>query len=195
MGKMVKEIALLRNHLVADKGDVCIDFSRANAVIPHLKKCLKNKTPLVIGTTGWEKEIPFAKKLVEEEGGTALFAPNFSLGVAYFLKLIENGIKLFPHAERVGLETHHSEKQDAPSGTAKNIETKFNIPFSSLRIGSVTGKHEVIFETEYEQITLTHAAKNREGFALGAVCVAEWILNQKGWLTLDDYLHSTDHSL
>lgn len=193
MGRMVERLAIDAGHTIAAQGDVSIDFSAPEGVIPNLKKCVENKIPVVIGTTGWEKWIDEAKEIAAE--GTALYAPNFSLGVAAFRTLIEKAIDLLPHADRAGLEVHHKQKLDTPSGTAREFSETFEIPFTSLRIGTVIGKHEVMLETTTDRITLTHEAKNREGFALGAIRVAEWIRDQKGWLTLDDYLHCSDYTL
>lgn len=190
---MIEALALDMGHEIAEQGDVCIDFSSADSVIPNLKACIKQNIPVVIGTTGWEAHMEEAKQIAKD--GTALYAPNFSLGIALLGKLIEQTSKALPNAEKAGLDLHHSTKKDAPSGTAKRLSNQFSIPFSSLRIGSAYGTHEVIFETDTDRITLKHEAKNREGFARGALCVAQWIINQKGWLTLDDYLHSTHHTV
>ena len=193
MGQMVEKLALKKGYTIADQGDVCIDFSSAEGVIANLKNCVKQNIPVVIGTTGWEHHLEEAKEIAQD--GCALYAPNFSLGIALLGKLIEQTAKALPCAEKAGLDLHHSQKKDAPSGTAKRLSSQFSIPFSSMRIGSAYGTHEVIFETDNDRITLKHEAKNREGFAAGALAVAEWIIDQKGWLTLDDYLHSTHHSI
>lgn len=192
MGKLVEKLALEAGHTVSSFGDVCIDFSAPEAVIPNLKACIEKQIPVVIGTTGWEDRLEEAKEIAAH--GTALYAPNFSLGVAAFGQLIETALNLLPEAQRAGFEVHHCQKKDAPSGTAKELTRRFKIPFSSMRIGSCFGKHEVHLETATDRLIISHEAKSREGFALGALQVAEWIIDQKGWLTLNDYLHSTHYT-
>ncbi len=199
MGKLVARIAEARDHQIVhflEEADACIDFSSPAAVLGHIEQACSAGVPIVIGTTGWEESLPAARKLVEENGTAALYAPNFSVGIALFRKLLLEARHLFAGYEIAGVETHHAQKKDAPSGTAKAIASDLHIPpFSSIRLGSIVGRHEVIFDSPVETVTLKHEAKNREGFALGAVQAAEWIPDQKGWLTLDDMLHSSDYAI
>ncbi len=200
MGKLVASLAEARNHQIVDvleEADVCIDFSVAKAVLDHVTQACAAKVPIVIGTTGWEESLPLAHKLVAESENGALYAPNFAIGIALFRKLLIQAQNLYADYALSGEETHHTEKKDAPSGTAKAIahDLKMESPFSSQREGAVVGKHEVVFDSPIDTISLKHEAKNREGFALGAIQAAEWICNQKGWFTLDDMLHSTNHSV
>jgi 4-hydroxy-tetrahydrodipicolinate reductase len=199
MGKLVAHIAEDRGHQIvptAEDADAYIDFSVADAVLRHVEEaCLKRK-PIVIGTTGWEKDMQAARQLVEKNKSAALYASNFSLGIAHFRALLKEARHLLAGFEAAGFEIHHNQKKDAPSGTAKSIACDLETPpFSSLRLGSIIGQHEVVFDSPYETITIKHSAKNREGFALGAVHAAEWIHEKKGWLTLDDMLHSSDYSV
>jgi len=200
MGKMVAQIADTRDHQLVsslDEADVCIDFSAGEVVLDHVRLACAAAVPIVIGTTGWESDLSIAQDLVEKSENAALYAPNFSLGVAFFRKLLKEAHHLFADYEIAGVEFHHQQKKDAPSGTAKAIaeDLEMPTPFSSVRCGSLIGKHEILFDSPVDTITLTHEAKNREGFALGAVKAAEWILDQKGWCTLDDMLHSADYAV
>lgn len=197
---MVARIAEVRDHTLVsslDEADVCIDFSVAEAVAHHVEEACHAHVPIVIGTTGWEKDLPLVQKYVAESHNAALYAPNFSIGIALFRKLLKEARRLYADYALTGVETHHDQKQDAPSGTAKAIAQDLNMhtPFSSLRLGTIVGKHEVLFDSPVETISLKHEAKNREGFALGAVQAAEWICGQTGWFTLDDMLHSTHYAV
>ncbi|MCC5832762.1 MAG: hypothetical protein JJU12_06950 [Chlamydiales bacterium] len=199
MGKSVARIAEGRNHQIVSSiqdAEACIDFSVSEAVLEHVEEVCRAQLPIVIGTTGWEKDLPVVQRLVEKSGNAALYAPNFSIGIALFRKLLLEARRLFADFEIAGLEIHHSEKKDAPSGTAAAIAKDLGISsFSSLRVGSIVGRHEVLFDSFQETITIRHEAKNRDGFALGAVQTAEWIIDQKGWLTLDDMLYSTHYAI
>lgn len=199
MAKEVRAIAEARGHtylLSLNESSVAIDFSHASVVIDHVKIACAHGIPLIIGTTGWEGSLPRAKELVMEAEIGALHAPNFSLGIAYFQKLLKEARTLFSEYAVCGVEYHHQEKKDAPSGTAKALaQILGSSPFASVRCGSIIGKHEVLFDSPIETITLTHEAKNRKGFAQGAVIAAEWIIGKKGWFSLDDLLHSPDHTL
>lgn len=194
MGKMVEKLSLELGHSIVDfkEAEVCIDFSHATVVLKHVKWAAHHHIPLVIGTTGWEADMEEAKKLIELGSTAALFSPNFSLGVAYFTLLLKQAKRFFSDYEIAGVEYHHSQKKDSPSGTAKYIAKalEMHAPFASVRVGKVVGKHEVIFDSSVDAITLTHEAHNREGFALGALKAAAWILNKKGWYSLDDMLRS-----
>ncbi len=200
MGKRVAHLAGARgHHIVSDLGeaDAAIDFSVAEAVLLHVEKTCATHVPLVIGTTGWEEKLPIAQQMVTNASNAALYAPNFSLGVALFRKLLKEAAPLLAHYEISGCEWHHATKQDAPSGTAKAIQRDLVMksPFASVREGEKVGTHTVTFDSQVDQITLTHEAKSRDGFALGAIQVAEWIHDKTGWFTLDDMLHSADYAL
>lgn len=195
---MVERLALELNCSVVDpsNADVCIDFSHATVVLEHIKWAVEWEKPLVIGTTGWESDMKAAHSLVEKSKIGVIFSPNFSLGVAHFIHLLKHARARLLDYEIAGVEYHHNQKQDRPSGTAKRISEALNMsmPFASVRCGSITGKHEVLFDSPFDTITLIHEARNREDFAKGALRAAAWIRDKKGWYTLDD-LYSADYPL
>ncbi len=194
MGKAVEKIALASGFRVnlsdLSKADVFIDFSHADRVLEHCKLAAEQKKPIVIGTTGWEKQLPDVKALIKEAYIGCFYAPNFSIGVFLFTKIVEEAAKLLnTRYDAAGLEMHHDQKKDSPSGTAKAIAEKLDIPpFASLRLGSIVGTHSVFFDSDEDMITLTHQAKSRDAFAKGAVQAANWVLNKKGFFTMDDML-------
>lgn len=199
MGSLIKQKAV--NHEIVNfchEANVCIDFSHHSLVLDNIKMACDVKKPIIIGTTGWDEDLEKAKQLVLDSNNAALYSPNFSLGVAHFRQLLSHANTIFDDQyERAGIEWHHIDKKDAPSGTAKLLSRDLNLktPFSSVRCGSIIGKHEILFDSPYETITITHEAKNRDGFACGAIVAAEWILNKKGWFTLDDMLYSSNNSV
>lgn len=199
MGKLIEREALLKEHEIILKtnsqekdlskignADICIDFSNSESVFTHLSECVKQKKNVVIGTTGWEEKIQDAKRMVEDSDIGVLYAPNFSIGVHKFIKLLEYAAKALGEYESAGVEWHHSQKKDAPSGTAKEIMKRLGINFSSVRCGSIPGTHEVIFDSPFDSITIRHEAKGREAFAKGALDAAAWLLGKKGFFTLED---------
>jgi 4-hydroxy-tetrahydrodipicolinate reductase len=194
MGKMVEQLACEQGHSITDFqcADVCIDFSHPDVVLKHVKWAVHHQKPIVIGTTGWEAAAAAAKELIEKGGGAALASANFSLGMACFIKLLQHARSLFSDYEIAGVEYHHSQKKDSPSGTAKTIAHALEMatPFASVRCGRIAGKHEVIFDSPFDSITLTHEAHHREGFAHGAIRAAEWLVDKTGWFTFDDMLRS-----
>lgn len=200
MGQRVAALAQERGHTIVASihdADVAIDFSIAHLVLEHIRAACKAEIPIVIGTTGWEADLPRAKELISQSNASALYAPNFSLGVALFKKLLKQAQNLLTDYAIAGVEFHHKEKKDAPSGTAKAIaeELEMRTPFSAVRCGSIIGKHEVLFDSPQDSLTFIHEAKSRDGFALGAIKAAEWIWKQKGWFTLDDMLLSADYTI
>lgn len=212
MGKMIEEIASAQHHTVVAKFsktlslgyledvDVCIDFSQASCLLENVQKCAAAKKPLVIGTTGWDKEEEAVKAIVKQSGIGAIYSTNFSEGVFFFLRLIAEAAKWDFPFEVAGMELHHKTKLDAPSGTAKAMSAVYGreIPFASVRLGSLSGTHSLIFDSPTDTITLKHEAKNRKGFAIGALKAAKWILNKTGWYTLEEMYGTMDiinHSL
>ncbi len=193
MGEVVElEAKRLHYPIVEPSGaDVCIDFSHSDVAIDHVEWAITHQIPLIIGTTGWESQLPHAQKRVEETESTAILAsPNFSLGVALFIQLAKHAKALFAEYDLAGIECHHKEKTDAPSGTALKIAHQLDMknPFSSVRCGTITGKHMLLFDSPSDSITLTHEAHSRAGFARGALKAAAWILGKKGWFTLEEML-------
>jgi 4-hydroxy-tetrahydrodipicolinate reductase len=222
MGKIVEQTALRRGHTIAGRidvdnnneldratADVAIEFSHPDAAFDNVRRCIERGIPVVCGTTGWLSRKGEIEKLVSERNGTFFYASNFSLGVNIFFKVNEYLARMmnsFPEYEISLDEVHHSEKKDAPSGTAitlaegilRNVERKKkwtlgsgnaeDIAITAFRIDQIPGTHVVKYASRIDDIEIKHTAHSREGFALGAVMVAEWILDKKGCLTMDDYL-------
>ena len=191
MGKEVERSALLRGHTITSKeeADVWIDFSHPKDMLERVNEALAHHKPFVIGTTGWDPEE--AKKRTLAQQGALFFAPNFSLGVHLFLKIVQEAYKrLSPLGlyDVAGHEIHHNQKLDSPSGTAKLLSTIIGKEFSSTRVGYVPGTHTITFDSPCDTITLKHEARSREGFALGAVIAAEWLQDKKGFFTMEDLM-------
>ena len=221
MGKMIEEIALGRNHAIAAKidvgtvegdlseADVAIDFSTPKAAFSNIKTCISKGIPVISGTTGWLEQYQEIVELCEQEQGAFIYASNFSLGVNIFFALNSHLAEMMKNLSQytVGIEEiHHTQKLDAPSGTAISLaegivekttlegwtmeqEEEEKIRISSKRIGKVPGTHTVTYQSNVDQIELKHTAHNREGFALGAVIAAEWILGKKGVFSMKDVLN------
>lgn len=218
MGKIVEKIAIEKGHEVTmrfsqklgtlqkrkkelDQVDLAIDFSHPSCVISHLEICLACEIPLVIGTTGWEDHQDIAQEMVAQMKGSCFYAPNFSMGVFLFQQIVTYAASLMKSIHEYdvsGLECHHRQKLDAPSGTAKMLarciqeqmgkESNDHSLFASVRCGHNPGLHSIYFDSVADSITLTHQARNREGFAYGAITAAEWILSRKGFFTFEDML-------
>ena len=180
----VDEIAaMLRRH------DVAIDFSIGSMVLKNVEACALAGVPLVEGTTGWKDQENRAREIVAEHNGALVYGANFSIGVNVFYRLVQNAAQLFSGLDQYEAfieEQHHSRKRDAPSGTAlqlKKVMAAFviaEIPIASTRAGHIPGTHRVGFDSAADQITLTHTARSREGFAAGALLAARWIIGRKG---------------
>ncbi|MFC2103875.1 4-hydroxy-tetrahydrodipicolinate reductase, partial [Bacteroidota bacterium] len=190
--------------------DVAIEFSVPQSVFYNINLCFDNNIPVVCGTTGWLDKFEQVIERCENENKAFFYASNYSIGVNLFFKLNKHLAKMmnaFPDYNIRVEETHHTQKLDAPSGTAitltkdliENIERKNKweneIPSSndsicikSYREGSVPGNHKVIYESDFDKITIENDAKSRKGFALGAVLAAEYLVNKKGYHTMDDLL-------
>ena len=175
--------AMLRRH------DVAVDFSVGPAVLRNVEACALAGVPLVEGTTGWKDQESRAKEIVTEHGGALVYGANFSIGVNVFYRLVANAAKLFGGLDQYEAfieEQHHSRKRDAPSGTALKLKSvlaefiKRDTPIASTRAGEIPGTHRVGFDSAADQITLTHIARSREGFAAGALLAAHWIVGRKG---------------
>lgn len=175
--------AMLRRH------DVAVDFSVGPAVLRNVEACAIAGVPLVEGTTGWKDQESRAKEIVTEHGGALVYGANFSIGVNVFYRIVGKAAELFAGLDQYEPfieEQHHSRKKDAPSGTAlklKSVLTEFikgDIPIASTRAGNIPGTHRVGFDSAADQITLTHMARSREGFAGGALLAARWIVGRKG---------------
>jgi 4-hydroxy-tetrahydrodipicolinate reductase len=193
------------------KGDVAIEFSHPEAAFNNVKRCLEKSIPVVCGTTGWLKHKPEADALCREKNGAFFYASNYSLGVNIFFKLNEHLAKMMGRFQEYDVtldEIHHVEKKDAPSGTAISLaegilkhsmvkktwvkdeeaEKPEEIPIKSFRIDQIPGTHVVKYSSPIDDLEIRHIAHSREGFAKGAVMVAEWIRDKKGVLGMDDFL-------
>lgn len=220
MGKMIEQVAQQRGHTIVakidvdskdidfSKMDVAIDFSMPNAAFDNIASCFEHNVPVISGTTGWLDDYEKAVTLCKEKNGGFIYASNFSLGVNVFFELnarlakMMNGLKQYQVSME---EIHHTQKLDAPSGTAITLaesiidhtnymdwklkEASVNeIPITSKRIGTTPGTHTVVYDSNVDTIEIKHTAHNREGFALGAVIAAEWLVGKTGVFNMKDVL-------
>ena len=169
--------------------DVAIDFSTGDAVIKNIEACALAHVPLVEGTTGWKQHESAAKQLMIEHSGAMVYGANFSIGVNLFYRIVKQAAALFSAVDGYAPfieEAHHNRKRDAPSGTALKLRDIMSehlgpdIPTSSTRAGYIPGTHRVGFDSEADQILLTHTARSRQGFANGALLAAHWIAGRTG---------------
>jgi 4-hydroxy-tetrahydrodipicolinate reductase len=220
MGKMGKAIALLAPErgveIVARIDDangsqvgvtaeslagaqVAIEFTMPAAAPGNIRACLAAGCPIVVGTTGWYDQMPAIRAEVAAAGGALLSAPNFSVGVAVFDRVVAEAARLFaevPGFDAHMIETHHNQKKDAPSGTAGSLARTAEaamgraVPITSVRVGSVPGTHEIIFDAPFEQVRLVHEARDRRVFAEGALVAARWLVGKTGVYGMQDVLTS-----
>ena len=191
--------------------DVAIEFTRPDTVVEHIKTAIGQKLPIVVGTTAWSKSQEEIFELVSQTQGSLLYASNFSVGVNIFQQLTEKLAQLIESQVQYTLrieETHHLQKLDAPSGTAVTLaegiianNTNYNewqlgnevlsnqISIVAHREPDVPGTHEVFATSTIDTITLSHEAHSREGFALGAILAAEFLLGKQGVFTMKDVLN------
>jgi 4-hydroxy-tetrahydrodipicolinate reductase len=178
--------------------DVAVEFTEPKAAVANIIAALRAGVPVVAGTTGWYDQLPAVTEVANKGGTALLWSPNFSLGVNVLIELARYaGALMQPLGEFDAqiVETHHSRKKDAPSGTATAIAKaaaeglKRAIPTTSVRIGSVPGTHELIFDGLYEQVSLTHLARDRRVFAEGALAAADWLVGKRGVFTMRDVLN------
>ncbi|HVA58547.1 MAG: dihydrodipicolinate reductase C-terminal domain-containing protein [Gemmatimonadaceae bacterium] len=183
--------------------EVAVEFTTAQAAPENIRVAAAARCPIVVGTTGWNAERPAVERFVREVGGALLAAPNFSLGVAAFMLTVEaaaGAMRLAPGFDVHLIETHHAQKQDAPSGTAIALaqvaaaKLGHDVPITSVRTGSVPGIHELIFDAQFEQIRLVHTARDRRVFAEGALLAAKWLVGRRGIYALRDVLTDTGGS-
>jgi len=195
--------------------DVCIDFSTPTATIENIKAVADCGKNIVVGTTGWFDKLKEIEKVVKEKKIGFLHSPNFSLGMNIFYQVISSTSHIFEKFDCYDVaihEIHHKGKADSPSGTAltlgqiilQNIRRKKEmlhetvhkqikseqLHITSSRIGNVIGTHSVLFDSDADTIELLHTAKNRVGFALGALAAAEWLKGKKGVYTMKDVIIS-----
>jgi 4-hydroxy-tetrahydrodipicolinate reductase len=178
---------------------VAVEFTEPEAAAANIEAALRAGIPIVSGTTGWYDALPRLRALAVELNGALFTAPNFSVGVAAFGRIAERAATVFAPLTAFDaqiVETHHSAKKDAPSGTAAMLRDVVrapldrDIPVTSIRVGSVPGTHEIIFDAPFEQIRLTHEARDRRVFADGALLAARWLIGRRGVFTMSDLLDS-----
>jgi 4-hydroxy-tetrahydrodipicolinate reductase len=190
--------------------DVAIEFTTPSSAWHNISVCFDADTPVVSGTTGWHDRIPEIKERCLRENKTLLYSSNFSIGVNILFHINRQLARLInpfdQYKPRIE-EIHHTKKLDAPSGTAislaqgvvgeinrlqkwKLAETADNqtLPVKAIRADDITGIHEVIYESDIDILSIRHSAKNRKGFALGTIMAAEFILNKRGFFTMEDVL-------
>ena len=221
MGKAIEEILVERGHTIVAKlnrkpeaedlknTEVAIEFSHPEAAFENLKVLLENKIPTISGTTGWLNQLEEIKKINAENQCAFLYGSNFSLGVNLFFELNKHLAELmakYPAYKPEIEEIHHTQKLDAPSGTAISLAEQImenstlknweldgksadeNLPIYAKRIDHVPGTHTVSYHSEIDSIEITHTAHTRKGFALGAVLAAEWIHGKTGFFSMKDVL-------
>lgn len=183
--------------------EVAVEFTSPEAAPGNIKAATAARCPIVVGTTGWDAERADVEKFVRQVGGALLAAPNFSLGVAAFTLAVEAAaaaMRMAPGFDVHLIETHHTQKKDAPSGTALALARAAaarlgrDVPITSVRTGSVPGIHELIFDAQFEQIRLVHTARDRRVFAEGALLAARWLVGKRGIFTLRDVLTDSGDS-
>jgi 4-hydroxy-tetrahydrodipicolinate reductase len=222
MGKTIEQIAVQRGHTIVltvdkedhdydiTKADVAIDFSIPTVAFNNISNCINHKVPVISGTTGWLQDYDKAVTLCNEKHGAFIYASNFSLGVNIFFELNKTLARMMSNLKQYHVsleEIHHTQKLDAPSGTAISLangiiaehsgyeqwkldESKEKtIPIVAKRIEDVPGTHTITYKSEVDTITIEHVAHNRQGFALGAVIAAEWIAGKTGVFTMNDVLN------
>jgi 4-hydroxy-tetrahydrodipicolinate reductase len=168
--------------------DAVVDFTTPEAVIPNIEACARAGANIVVGTTGWYQDLDRMQGLVEQSGTALVWASNFSIGVNLFFHIAHMAANALNYGYHGSImERHHTHKKDAPSGTAVMIQKLMErasgkkLEITSVREGETIGMHVVLLDSPQDSILLTHDAKNRRGFALGAVRAAEWIAGKKGF--------------
>ena len=221
MGKVIERIALERGHQITlrktsstsfeglENADVAIDFSIPSVAVTNISECLNHNIPVVSGTTGWLDAYDNMVSLCNDQQGAFIYGSNFSLGVNLFFELNTYLAKMMSKFDQYKVsmeEIHHTQKLDAPSGTAISLAkdiitnssyTQWNlgtqttadsIAIDAKRIENVPGTHSICYDSAVDTIEIKHTAHNREGFALGAVIAAEWLQHKKGVFTMKDVL-------
>jgi 4-hydroxy-tetrahydrodipicolinate reductase len=231
MGQIIEQFAVERGHEIVlkissgnqaelttanlSKADVAIDFSAPNTALNNIYACFDANLPIVVGTTGWYGQLQEVKNHCLSSNNTLLYGSNFSIGVNLFFhvnKVLAKLMNNFPAYEVQVEEIHHTQKLDAPSGTAMTIAEEIignldrkkewvnelvDTPFeevlksdqlliASQRIENVPGTHTVVYSSEVDEIELKHTAHSRAGFALGAVIAAEWLEHKQGFFNIAD---------
>lgn len=223
---MIEQVALKRGHQIVaiidkdagkdewnavSKADVAIEFSMPDTAVENIQKCFAMNIPVIVGTTGWYDHAEEIKKLCLIGGKAIMSATNFSIGVNLFFhinKKLAQAMENLPEYDVKIEETHHTQKLDAPSGTAltiaqgilnelsrkqrwaltDDVKNESDLAIKSYRIDDVPGTHMVKYSSEIDDIEIKHTAHNRSGFAIGAVVAAEWIIGKKGFFSMNDLI-------
>ena len=226
MGKAIEEIAIARGHTIGlkinssnikdlnkenlVKNDVAIEFTSPHSAVANIEKCLDAGIPVICGSTGWTKKLDEVKTSVNNKNGSLVYASNFSIGVNIFFEINKKLAALMAEQkdyEVILEEIHHTQKKDAPSGTAITLAEQIlqrlkrkkqwvndlsdnpeDLEIISQRIDPTPGTHSVKYSSAIDNIEIIHTAHNRKGFALGAVIAAEFIKDKKGFFTMMDVL-------
>ena len=195
------------------KADVAIEFTRPDAAIPNINLCFDAGIPIVVGTTAWLDRLPEVTKLCQEKNGALFYAPNFSIGVNIFFEINRKLAAIMEHQPQYDVaieEIHHTEKLDAPSGTAiktaevmlgqltrkskwqlagsEGVNHTSGLLITAKREPHVPGTHVVTYSSDADEIKIVHQAKTRRGFAEGAVMAARWLPGRKGIFEMKDLL-------
>ena len=227
MGKAIEAIAVEKGHEIVlkiasqntnelntpnlQRADVAIEFTNPHSAVNNIKQCLDAGVPVVSGSTGWLQHWEEVKQYCDEKRGALLYASNFSIGVNLFFELNTYLAKLmaaYPEYDIMLQEIHHTQKKDAPSGTAitlaeqilqqisskkrwvnEDSDNKEDLSIISKRIDPAPGTHTIKYTSAIDDIEITHTAHNRQGFASGAVLAAEFLQGKKGIFTMKDVLH------
>ena len=220
MGKTIERLAIHRGHSISlkinsdedvidlENTDVAIDFSLPSTAVKNIKAAIDSDVPVISGTTGWLDDYDHIVDYCNTQEGAFLYASNFSLGVNIFFevnRVLASLIANYPDYKLNLEEIHHTQKLDAPSGTAISLAndiiqnsdykhwtmenpSKTDIKIETKRIENVPGTHTVNYTSEVDTLEIKHTAHNREGFALGAIIAAEWIVGKKGVFSMKDVL-------
>jgi 4-hydroxy-tetrahydrodipicolinate reductase len=212
MGKMIERLAAERGITVGvklDEGDAitaenmrgidaAIEFTTPSAVVGNIEKLAGLGVNTVVGTTGWQQQMPHVREIVERHGIGFVWSPNYSVGVNAFFRIVSAAAKLLANEaeyEAWAWELHHSAKKDDRSGTILKLVDEMRaagysrrIDVAANRAGAAPGTHEIGFDSSADTITLRHTARNREGFALGAIKAAQWVVGKKGFHEFGDIL-------
>lgn len=228
MGKTIESIALERGHTIVAKvsssnpietidlseTDVAIEFTAPQMAVKHIEFCADLGIPVVVGTTAWNENLPHVKDYINRHNGSLLYASNFSIGVNIFFdinKRLSRLMAAYPEYKASIEEIHHTEKIDAPSGTAVTLANDImlendtisswvhgeeskpfvqydQLPVTSFRKKDVPGTHIITYASDIDEIEIKHTAHSRKGFAIGAIIAAEWLMNKKGVYTMQDLI-------
>lgn len=228
MGKAIENLALSRGHTIRAiidneddwpaalpklaTCDVAFEFTQPEAAPANISRCFNAGVPVVTGTTGWNHDLPAITRLCKEKNGTLFHASNFCIGVNVFFEINQRLATILSEMKAYKvriMETHHTQKLDAPSGTAITLAediiasrsdmsrwvsadqalTEGTLPIKSFRIEHVTGTHVVTYESPIDTIEIKHTAHDRKGFAEGAVLAAEWVVDKQGVFTMKTMLN------